>query len=148
MAISHYSSMLQTVNAPAEKVFDYLADLKNVERYYRSIPQEKLSMIQQVEFAVDEIKVKIDGLGPKFDILITDRNRPSLIRYTLKESQLIKDFHTNLLIQVLDQLSCEIQITIDVELPMMLKMMVGSKIQPALDNAVKILSTIPFSRII
>lgn len=135
-----YESEIQKISAEAHTVYQALGNLNNIEKVQHLIPQDK---VQEITFGEDFVRFKVDGLGQKICIRIVDREEDKMLKFGAENIPIQMNFWVQLK-QVAPQ-DTRIKLTLKAELPMMLKMMMGSKLQSGLDEAAKMLARMPFN---
>ena len=139
MSEQKYESKIQSIPAPVEKVFPVLSKLKNLERVRELIPADK---VQEMDITEDTVKFKVDGLAQKIAIRIVDKVENDTIKFGLDNMPMAANFWIQL--KAADEHNTFIKLTVKVDLPTMFKMMIGGKIQEALDKVADMLEKMPF----
>jgi carbon monoxide dehydrogenase subunit G len=136
-----YESKITKVNANAAAIYSVLSDLSNIEKVRDLIPQDK---VQEMESAPDYIRIKVDGLGQKIIFRIVDRIENDTVKFGVENLPI----DGNLWIQIkqVAPMDSRIKVTLKAELPMMIAMMAGKKIQQGIDQAADMLAMIPFEQ--
>ena len=135
------------VNAPAEKVFDKLSDLDNLKPLLEnvpaeSIPADKREMFENLRVTRDTISIPAGPVG-EIKLRITDRLPYSLIRLSGEGSPVPLDMQLE--IDSTGAESCEVTVSINLEIPAMLKPMVAGPLKKIADQFVQVMSAIPFN---
>jgi len=117
------------------------SDLRNLSRMKEQIPQDK---VRDMEFEEDLVRFKVDGLGQKVGLRIVSKEEDDYIKYGIENAPVDGNFW----IQMKENGDHEtrLRLTIKVDLPMMFKMMVGNKLQTAIDQAADMMAQIPFEQ--
>lgn len=124
--MTHYSSKHGTVNRPQAELFMVFTDPRNLTRM---VPAEKLG---EVTADYDSISVKAQGVN--ISARIVRREPYSYIE--LRSENAPFEFTVGLHFDYAGPNSTEFYIEVDADLNFMLKMMLGSKLQEALDRVV------------
>ena len=139
MAEIKYESKIGQAQANAADIFAVLTNLENLQRFAEHIPQDK---VKELEVTRDAIRFKVDGLGAKISIGIVDQ----------EQDKMIKDGAQNLPIPLtawiqlkqVEEMNTRMRITIKTDMPAMFRMMLDSKLQQGLDQAVDMLCQIKY----
>ena len=122
-----YESKIQMLTCDAAIAFGQLSDLRNLEKYKDILPQDKL---QDLEFAEDACRFSVAPIG-RVGLKIVDREAPKTIKFGAENSPV----SFNLWIQFVQLTEgSKMKITMKADLPLMIKTMVGSKLQDAVDK--------------
>jgi hypothetical protein len=124
--MTHYSSKHGTVNRPQAELFMVFTDPRNLTRM---VPAEKLG---EVTADYDSISVKAQGIS--ISARIVRREPYSYIE--LRSENAPFEFTVGLHFDYVGPNSTEFYIEVDADLNFMLKMMLGNKLQEALDRVV------------
>ncbi len=136
-----YKSHITKVNANAASIYSVLSDLSNIEKVRELIPQDK---VQEMESDPDFIRLKVDGLGQKIVFRIVDRIENDTVKFGVEN--LPVDGNLWIQIKQVAPMDSRIKVTLKAELPMMIAMMAGKKIQQGIDQAADMLAMIPFEQ--
>ena len=145
--MSTYSSGNVTLNAPATAVFDKLSNLENLKGLLDKVPadrvpEDKRQMFENIRITPDTIEVP--G-GPMGNLLfrVTERVAPSLIK--LKGEGIPVEMALVLHVKPLSDTTSSANVDIDINIPAMLKPMVGGQIQKIANQFGDVLGAIPFA---
>ena len=145
--MSIYSSDKITLNAPANTVYDKLANLENLKGMLDKvpadrIPEDKRQMFENIRITPDTIEVP--G-GPMGNLLfrVTERKAPSLIK--LQGEGIPVEMSLALHLEPLSDTSSTAKVDLDINLPAMLKPMIGGQIQKIANQFGEVLGAIPFA---
>lgn len=139
MSESKYESKITSSAASAHDIYRVMSNLTNINKVKDLIPQDKVKEIIAEE---DNVRFKIDGLGPMIGIRIVDRDDDKTIKYALENIPMEGNFWVQM--KEVAPGDTRLKLTIKAELPMMIKMMVGNKLQEGLDQAADMLAQMPF----
>ena len=136
-----YESHIAKVPADASAIYAVISDLSNLERVRDLIPQDK---VQEFETDPDFVRLKVDGLGQKIIIRIVDRIVNDTVKFGIENLPMDGNFW----IQVKQVASHDsrIKLTLKAELPMMIAMIAGKKIQEGIDQAADMMAKMPFEQ--
>lgn len=149
MSINKYVSNTEIIPHNQQIVFDYLSNFENLSGYLNSGLIEKITQqvpqikVTDFESDRDSCRFNITGLGLA-QIRIVNREPFKTIKV---ESSGGLPLSLTFWIQLLPSSSFEtkIRLTLHADLNMMIKMMVGGKLQEGLNQLVKTLATLPYS---
>ena len=141
MAEVKYESKVVSCASSVGAAFRVCSNLQNLERVKEVIPQDK---IQEIEFSEDFVRFKVDGLGQKIGIRIIAKEENDYIKYGIENAPVDGNFWIQL--KAAGEHETRLKLTIKVDLPMMFKMMVGDKLQKAIDQAADMMAKFPFEQ--
>lgn len=141
MAETKYESAVKSVPASAAQIYNVLGNLENLNRVRDLIPQDK---VQELEITSDYIRMKVDGLGQKIVIRIVDRIENDTLKFGLDNVPMQANFWIQM--KQVNPTDTRIRLTIKADIPVMFKMMIGSKIQKGLDDAAQMLTQFPYAQ--
>ena len=136
-----YESHIAKVAADASAIYAVVSDLRNLERVRDLIPQDK---VQEFETDVDFIRLKVDGLGQKIIIRIVDRIENDTVKFGIENLPIEGNFWIQ--VKQVAPHDSRIKLTLKAELPMMIAMMAGNKIQEGINRAADMMAQMPFEQ--
>lgn len=142
MAEIKYESKIGQIAANDAIVFAVLSNLENINHFRDVIPQDKL---QDIEVSSDRVRFKIEGLGQKIAILIVEKEEYKTIKYGAES--LPVPLNVWIQLKQMAENDTRIRITIKTDMPAMFKMMLDSKIQQGLDQAIDMLCQVPYNKL-
>ena len=134
-----YESKIVSNTSPVGAIFRVCSDLRNLERMKEMIPQDK---VQELEVQEDFVRFKVDGLGQKIGIRILAKEENDYVKYGIENAPVDGNFWIQM--KAAEGQGSRLKLTIKVDLPAMFKMMIGNKLQSALDQAADMLAKTPF----
>ena len=141
MSESKYESKITSSSCSAAQIYNVLGNLSNLERVRDLIPQDK---IQEMEIQPDYVRIKVDGLGQKITITIVDRIENDTVKFGIEGAPMDANFWIQL--KEIWPTDTRIRMTLKADIPMMFRMMIGSKLQQGLDQAADMLAQFPYSQ--
>ncbi len=128
--MSKYSSKPTVVNRPAEELYSKFADFTALQAALDGLDAEQRAKVGDVSFTPDSICINTPQVG-QIELKAVERT-PELIKLQAMNSPV----PMNLLVEFKPQSesSTEVTGTIDVELPMMLRPLIGPTLQKAADQ--------------
>ena len=136
--MTKFESNVKQIPYSVEDVYRNISDLSNLERVRDRIPQDKL---QDFQFDSDSVQVSVSPVGT-IKLRICDREENKCVKFETEQSPLA----FNLWIQVLpvDSASSKMKVTVQADIPFMLKGMVSGPLQDGVEKIADALSQIPF----
>jgi carbon monoxide dehydrogenase subunit G len=134
-----YESEIKTISANNEVVFAKLSDLKNLEILKEKIPAD--AGISNFECDTDWIRFNINPVG-KIGLVVLERETPKTIKLGAENSPI--DFNLWIQLVPLDDSATKMKITLKADIPPMIKMMAGSKLEDFVNQLASGLSKIQF----
>ena len=126
--MAKYKGKTVRVNTPAAEISERFADLSVLENYLDRIPAEHRDQIGQLRFEPDciilinpsigEMKFKMESRSPEKIVFAAEGFIPLTINIDLAE---------------VDAANTDITTTLDIEIPMMLRPLIGGKLQQVAD---------------
>lgn len=141
MAEQKYESKITSSASSAQDIYRVMSNLTNIDKVKNLIPQDK---VKEVIAEEDNVRFKIDGIGQRIGIRIEDRIENDTIKYGLDNIPM--EGHCWIQLKEVAPGDTRIKLTIKADMPAMIKMMVGSKLQQGLDQAAEMLAQMPFSQ--
>lgn len=124
MGNTHVTGDVRYVNKPAESVFELFSDFS---KFADRLPEDKK---EKVTITPDTILANTQGM--QMGVKVTKREAPTLI--VMEQYGTVPfAFNLNLHIRPLEE-GCELQLELDAELSMMIKMMLGGKLKDFVDQ--------------
>jgi uncharacterized membrane protein len=136
-----YESKVVSCHSSISSVYRVCSDLRNLSRMKEQIPQDK---VRDMEFEEDLVRFKVDGLGQKVGLRIVSKEEDDYIKYGIENAPVDGNFWIQM--KENGEHETRLRLTIKVDLPMMFKMMVGNKLQTAIDQAADMMAQIPFEQ--
>lgn len=139
MAEIKYESKIGQAQANAADIYAVLTNLENLQRFAEHIPQDK---VKELEVTRDAIRFKVEGLGAKISIGIVDQEQDKMIKYGAQNLPIPLTAWIQL--KQVEEMNTRMRITIKTDMPAMFRMMLDSKLQQGLDQAVDMLCQIKY----
>lgn len=136
--MSKYESGVKQVAHPQQLVYDTLSDLNNIGRIKDRIPADK---IQDLTFDHDTVSVNVPPVGA-ITLKIVDREEPKCVKFEAVNSPV----PFNLWVQMLPvtDTTSKIRVTVKADIPLILKPMIGGKLQDGVDKIADALAMLPY----
>ena len=138
MASTSYESDIKRINADEVSVFTLLSDLSRLEALKDKLPADK---VKDAYFDADSVRMKVDMLGEVGMRLIL-REPYKTIKFQAENTP----FEVNFWIQIKQVATNDtrIKLTLRAELPTMVKMMLGNKLQEGINQIADMLTRLPY----
>ena len=136
--MSKYESKVKPVPYPQATVYRNISDLNNLERIRDLVPDDK---IKDFSFDSDTVSISVPPVG-QVSMHIVGREEPSCVKFQTVQSPL----PFTLWIQVVPdgEQSSKLKVTVDADIPIMLRAFVGGPLQEGVDKVADALSQIPY----
>lgn len=138
MASTSYESDIKRINADEVSVFTLLSDLSRLEALKDKLPADK---VKDAYFDADSVRMKVDMLG-EVGMRIILREPYKTIKFQAENTP----FEVNFWIQIKQVATNDtrIKLTLRAELPTMVKMMLGNKLQEGINQIADMLARLPY----
>lgn len=137
--MAKYSSKPATLHMPIADAFDRISDFQSFQERIDAIPAEQRAKMGGVKFTENSITLSTQQIGElRFDV--TERTAPTRLVFTAVSSPIPLSMAIVLAEKSADE--TEITSTIDIEIPAMLRPLIGGKMQEAADKFTEMLSTL------
>lgn len=142
-----YSSEKVTLNAPATAVYEKLSNLENLRGMLDKVPADKIpedkrAMFENIRITQDTIEVPGGPMG-NLVFRVVERVAPSMIK--LRGEGIPLQMALVLHIEPVTPESSSAKVDVDIDIPAMLKPMVGGQIQKIANQFGDVLGAIPFA---
>ena len=136
--MTKFESSIKQIPYPVEDVYRNISDLSNLERVRDRIPEDKLNSFS---FDQDSVSVNVAPVGD-LKLRIIEREENKCVKFEGVETPL----PFNLWIQVLpvSETESKMKVTVQADIPFMLKGMVAGPLQDGVDKSADDLSKVPF----
>lgn len=134
-----YESNIKTISANNEMVFAKLTDLTNLEQFKDKIPAD--ANISDIECDTESVHLNVSPIG-KIGLRIVEKEEFKTIKFASDQSPI----EFNLWIQLVPSTDSETKLkaTLKAELPAMIKMMMGKKMQEIINQVATALTKIDY----
>lgn len=137
--MSTYSSKRRTAALSVEAAYDRLSHPSRFQEMLQEVPDEVKARMGDIHFTDDEIVLGTRQVG-NIVLRATRRERPGLIQYTAQGSPVPIALEIHL--EPREEDSCEVWASISLEIPAMLRPLIGSKMQDAADKFGELLAAL------
>ena len=136
--MAKFESSIKQVPYAQEAVYKNLSDLTNLEKVRDRVPQDKL---QDFSFDQDSVSISVAPVG-KITLRICDREEPKCVKFESVESPM--PFHLWIQVLPVTAETSKMKVTVDADIPFMLKGMVSGPLQDGVEKIADALSQIPY----
>ncbi len=126
-----YKSASQLVERPAEELFDRFSDLSRLQGALDGLSEEQRKQVGDVKFSADSIRIVTPQVG-EIAFEVTRRERPLKVVFGTKSSPVPLTMEID--IKPASETASEVQTLINVEIPAMLRPIIGPQMQKAADK--------------
>ncbi|MCM1110196.1 MAG: SRPBCC family protein [Clostridium sp.] len=133
-----YSSKPVVIDQPAELLYQRLSDFSTYQERLDQIPEDVRRKVGDVRFTPDSILINAAPVG-EIAFEVTERVAPSLV--VLKAKNAPVDMSLRLELTPEGEEKSSVISSIDVDIPVFLRPMVGGKMQEAADKFAELLAT-------
>lgn len=136
--MSKFESSVRQIPYPQEAVYKNISNLTNLDKVRDRVPEDK---IQDFVYDEDTVSLNVSPVGT-LKLRIIDRQEPKCVKFESEQSPV----HFNLWIQVLPVTpeSSKMKLTIEADIPFMLKPMVEGPLKDGIEKIADALSQIPY----
>lgn len=148
MGSNKYVSEVKTIDNNQQVVYDYLSNFENLSTYLNEGVLEKVTeKVPQVKITdvvtdQDSCKFNITGFGAS-EIRIIDREPAKTIKVE-SSGNLPLNFTFWIQLLPVSEYKTKIRLTLHADMSMMIKMMVGNKLQDGVNQLAETLSKLPY----
>ena len=129
--MAKYESKPVAVNQPIEALFDRFSDISLFQQKIEEIPADQRAKIGDVTFEADAICINTPQVG-QLKFQVTERTAPGHIVFSAVGSPIPLSMVID--IKSISESASEVVTAIDVEIPAMLRPLIGGKMQEAADK--------------
>lgn len=140
--MSTYSSKPHIAAAPASAVYSRINSLGSLQERIDALPDDIRSQLGEVTFTDDSIVINAAPVGA-ITFNVVERTEPTRVALEAANSPVPLRLSLNLTPR--GEAETEIVTTIDIDIPMMLKPMVGPKMQQAADKLGELVGRINYN---
>jgi len=134
--MTKYESELKTISSSGEVVFNILSDLKNLEKLASN--PKFADKAKDMQYDTDSCSFAVDGFG-RVGFRIVERTPFSSLKMTSENAPV--SISVDVVIEALAENQSTLKLILNADLPAMIKMMVGSKLQDGVNSIAELLAT-------
>lgn len=136
--MAKFESSIKQIPYSQKSVYDCISDLSNLERVRDRVPADK---IQDFQFDQDTVSISAAPVG-EIKLHIIDRNEPKCVKFETVQSPV--PFYLWIQVLPVNETSSKMKVTVDADIPFMLKGMVSGPIQEGVEKIADALAMIPY----
>ena len=136
--MASYRSKAAVINKPVDEVYERISNIGAYQQKLDSLPAEVREKIGDVRFEDDAIVITAAPVG-EIRFAVKERVSPSRVTLAAEQSPVPLNLTVNL--EPESERSTKATSVIDVEIPAMLKPMIGGKMQEAADKFGELITT-------
>ncbi len=129
--MAKYTSKPTVVNRPVAELYDRISDIGSFKNRVDELPEEQRAKMGDIEFTDDSIKIKTAQVG-ELVFVVSERVQNSRIVFSAQGSPI--PLSLIIALKEVGETSTEITSAIDIEIPAMLRPLIGGKMQEAADK--------------
>lgn len=137
--MTKYSGKPAIVGRPQQQLFDRVSNLSSFQERLDEMPQEVKDRLGDVKFTDDKIIINAPAVG-QLVFAVTEKVAPVLLKLEAENSPV--PFFITLHFEPEGEESTKVSSDLEVEIPMMLRPMVGGKLQEAADKFSEMFTTL------
>lgn len=140
--MSTYTSKPQLTEAPIEAVYERISHLGSLQERIEALPADIRAKLGEVTFTDDSIVINAGPVGAiTFDVV--ERTAPVHVALQAQNSPVPLKLSLNLKQQ--GETTTELTVVIEIDIPVMLKPMIGPKMQDAVDKLAELVGKINYN---
>lgn len=136
--MAKFESSIKQIPYSQKAVYDCISDLNNLERVRDRVPADK---IQDFQFDQDTVSINAAPVG-EIKLHIIDRDEPKCVKFETVQSPV--PFYLWIQVLPVNETSSKMKVTVDADIPFMLKGMVSGPIQEGVEKIADALAMIPY----
>jgi len=129
--MAKYSGKAVIVNQPINDIYNRISNLSSFQQRLDELPEEMRDKLGDVRFTDDKLIINAPAVG-EITFVMAERVAPTLLRMTAENSPVPFNIVMNFTEKSPE--STEVRTDLDVEIPAMLRPLVGGKMQEAADK--------------
>lgn len=129
--MAKYSGKAVVVNKPINELYDKLSNLSSFQQRINELPEAAKAKLGEVRFTDNKIIINAPGVG-EISFAIAESVAPTLIRLSAENSPV--PFNILMNFKEVSAEETEVRTDLDVDIPAMLRPLVGGKMQEAADK--------------
>lgn len=126
--MSTYTGKTSRIDAPATVIAEKFSDLSTLGKYTEHIPEEQRAKVGDLSFERDAIILKNPAIG-EMALKVTERT-PQRIRF---KADGLLPIQVDVNLKEVDANQTDINTALDIDIPVMLRPMIGGKLQQVAD---------------
>ena len=136
--MTKFESSVKQIPYPVEDVYRNISDLSNLERVRDRVPEDKLNSFS---FDSDSVSVNVAPVGD-LKLQIIEREENKCVKFESVQSPL--PFNPWIQVLPVSETESKMKVTVQADIPFMLKGMVAGPLQDGVDKIAEALSKVPY----
>lgn len=137
--MTEYASDIKEIKADTTVVYNKLSNLKNIEAFKDMIPANV--GVKDIRCEADSISFNVNPVGD-VTLRIIEKEEPKTIKFAADNSPVAMNFWIQLVNK--GENDTKLRLTLRVDIPMMIKMMVDSKLKDGINKLADVLANIKY----
>lgn len=137
--MAQYKSKPAVINRPAAELFERFTDLSRLQEALDRLPADQREKVGSVEFTADSFKIQTPQVGD-ITFRVMERHAPERIVFGTESSPVPLTLALDII--PAGDASSTVTAAIDVEIPAMLRPLVGPQLQKAADQLGSLIATL------
>lgn len=129
--MAKYTGKPVVIEKPAEELFDRFGNLSFLQDKLAEMPEDMKQQLGQIKFDNDRLVLSTPQVGD-ICFLVKERRRPDLVVFTAENAPVPIDMSVSF--KNMGQSSTEVSTSIEVDIPAIMKPLVGPHLQKAADK--------------
>lgn len=129
--MAKYTGKKTVVNKPAQDIYDKFKDLTALQAQMEQLPDDVKAQMGEIHITQDSIIIVTPQVG-EVELRIKERIEPQKVAFITVNSPMPLEMSVN--ISPVDENSCEVYSALEVDIPLMLRPLVGPQLQKAADG--------------
>jgi len=136
--MAKFESSIKQIPYSQRAVYGHISDLTHLEKVRDRVPEDK---IKDFSFDQDTVSINADPVG-ELKLRIIDREEPKCVKFETAQSPI--PFHLWIQVLPVTETTCKMKVTVDADIPFMLKGMVSGPIKDGVEKIADALAMIPY----
>jgi carbon monoxide dehydrogenase subunit G len=133
-----FESAVKTIASNRQSVYETLSDLRNLEQSKHLVPS---GSVQDIEFHEDKCYFSVNPIG-RIELSVVEKEPFGLVKLGSQSAPV--DFHVSILLQEAAAMQTALQVRVEAEIPSMIKIMFGGKMQQFVDQFADTLASVKY----
>lgn len=129
--MAKYSGKTAVVNQPINDIYNRVSNLNSFQQRLDELPEEARRKLGDVKFTDDKIIIQAPAVG-EITFAVAERTAPTLLRLAAENSPV--PFNIIMNFKEVDPTTTHVTTDLEVEIPAMLRPLIGGKMQEAADK--------------
>ncbi len=136
--MSRFESSIKQIPYPQQAVYGNISNLENLEKVRDRVPEEK---VKDFRFDHDTVSLNVSPVG-ELKLRIIEREEPKCVKFETVQSPI--QFYLWIQVLPVDDTSSKMKLTVEADIPFMLKGMVSGPLQEGLEKIADALAAVHY----